>query len=195
MTLTEGEQAAIIGVGALFVLAFAGGIWRVATLRGDVGARWAERVDFAVAALDAKTIQQLERLRDEVDELLPEGVFDPSQAIADPEPLNESAEVAVKLHRSRNRMKMAIAGLRRVGRAVLMGLTGALVATATLTVYYGQLLHWTVLKFSGLGVLAISILSLIAITIFYVVFLDWLASDEDLAGTAGHTGPPSPGAK
>jgi hypothetical protein len=197
MNLTGGEQAEIIGVGAVFILAFGGGIWRVATLRGDVGARWSERVDLAVAALDAKTFSRLEQLRGEVDELLPKDefgndVFDPAQAIADPTSLSESAAEAVKLQRSRNRMKSAIAGLRRVGRAVLVALAGALVGTAA-TIYYSELWNATALKLIGWVLLGVSIASLIAVTIVYVVLLDWLATDEGLAGTAGHvesTNPP-----
>jgi hypothetical protein len=200
MNLTGGEQAEIIGVGAVFILAFSGGIWRVATLRGDVGARWSERVGLAVAALDAKTFSRLEQLRGEVDELLPKDefgndVFDPAQAIADPTSLSESAAEAVKLQRSRNRMKSAIAGLRRVGRAVLVALAGALVGTAAATIYYGELWNATALKLIGWVLLGVSIASLIAVTIVYVVLLDWLATDEGLAGTAGHvesTNPPRP---
>jgi hypothetical protein len=189
MSLTGGEQAGVIGVGAVFILAFGGGIWRVASLRGDVGARWADRVAFAVAALDAKTIRQLEQLRGEVDELLPKGEFDPSQAIADPASLSESAEKAVKFQRSRNRMQSAIVGLRRVGRAVLVALTGALAGTAALTAHYGELWNWAPLRLMGLILLAVSIGSLVIVTIAYVVLLDRLASDEDRAGTAGHVEP------
>jgi hypothetical protein len=195
MSLSAGDQAQIIGVGVAGVLAFSAGVWKAGSLRGDVNARWAARVDFAVAALDAKTIQKLEALRDEVGAVLPEerksddserpDMFDPAQAIADPAPLSERAEQAVNLHRTRTRMESAISGLMRIGRAAVGGLAGMLVGSACATVYYAELWSWKPLEVAGLGLLGISAVFLFVVAITYVVLLDRLATAEALAGTAG----------
>lgn len=195
MSLTAGDQAQIIGVGVAGALAFGAGVWKAGSLRGDVNARWAARVDFAVAALDAKTIQKLQALRDEVGEVLPEertsddperlDTFDPSQAIADPAPLSERAAEAVNLHRTRTRMESAISGLMRIGRAAVGGLAGMLVGTACATAHYAELWNWLPLEVAGLGLLAASTLLLLAVATTYLVLLDRLATAEALAGTAG----------
>jgi hypothetical protein len=185
MSLSAGDQATIIGVGLAGVLAFGAGVWRAASLRGDVNARWAARVDFAVAALDEKTIRHLEALRDEVGAVLPEGEFDPAQAIADPAPLSRTAERAVSLHRTRIRMQSAIAGLMRIGRAVIGGLTGMLLGTACATAHYAELWDWAPLEPVGLILLGASAVFLLGVAARYVVLQDRLASAENLAGTAG----------
>jgi hypothetical protein len=195
MSLSAGDQAQIIGVGVAGVLAFGAGVWRAGSLRGDINARWAARVDFAVAALDAKTIQMLQALRDEVGEVLPKertsddpespDTFDPSQAIADPAPLSERAAQAVNLHRTRTRMESAISGLMRIGRATVGGLAGMLVGTACTTAHYAELWTWKPLEVAGLGLLAASTLVLLAVATIYLMLLDRLATAEALAGTAG----------
>jgi hypothetical protein len=185
MSLSAGDQAQVIGVGVAGVLAFGAGVWKAGSLRGDVNARWAARVDFAVAALDEKTIRQLEALRDDVDAVLPEGEFDPAQAIADPAPLSKSAEQAVNLHRTRIRMESAIADLMRIGRAAVGGLTVMLLGTACATAHYAELWGWVPLEPAGLILLCGSAVFLLGVAARYVVLQDRLASAEDLAGTAG----------
>lgn len=112
MSLSASDQAQIIGIGTVLLLGIGGGIWRTATLRGDQNSRWASRVDLAVAALDEKTINQLEILRIEVNEALPppgeQPGFSPLAVIADLAPLSQSAERAVQLHRTSRGMGKAL---------------------------------------------------------------------------------------
>jgi hypothetical protein len=187
MSLAAGDQAQVIGIGTVLLLGLGGGIWRTATVRGDQNARWAARVSLAVAALDAKTIQQLERLRADVDAALPEGEFSPSQVIADPAPLSQSAERAVELHRASRRMDAALRHLLTTGRLIVGGLTGLFLGIACTTTHYAELWSWTPLKGIGLALNAISGLLLLATGSAYVVLQDRLASAEQLAGTAGQT--------
>src|ERR1700677_2351069 len=150
MSLSAGDQAQVIGVGVALLIASGAGVWKVATLRGNVNARWAARVAFAVAALDEKTIRQLQLLRDEVDAVLPEGAFDPGQAIADPGPLSSLAEEAVDLQRTRRRMQSSITGLMRIGRAAVAGLAAFFLGTACTTAHYAELWDWRPLQVGGL---------------------------------------------
>jgi hypothetical protein len=198
MSLAAGDQAQIIGVGLAAVFALGAAIWKTASLRGDVAARWARRVDFAVAALDEKTIRELERLRDEVDEVLPaerrrddleddsaRPPFDPAQAIADPSPLSKRAEKAVNFHRTRTRMEAAVVGLMRVGRAAVGTLGAMALACCGTTVHYAELVTWSFIGPASLVLCGGSLLVLVGIGATYVVLQDRLASAEDLAGTAG----------
>jgi hypothetical protein len=185
MSLSAGDQAQTIGVGVALLIASGAGVWRVATLRGNVNARWAARVAFAIAALDEKTIRQLQLLRDEVDAALPEGAFDPGQAIADPAPLSIRAEEAVRLQRTRRQMQSSIAGLMRIGRAAVVGLTAFFIGVACTTAHYAELWDWTTLRLGGLILVGGSALFLVGVTATYVLLEDRLASAEALAGTAG----------
>jgi hypothetical protein len=185
MSLSAGDQAQVIGVGVAGLLAFGAGLWRAASLRGDMNARWATRVQLAVAALDEKTIRQLEAVRAEVDDVLPEGEFDPTGVIADPAPLSQLAETAVNLHRSRVRMDADLARLMGIGRMAVVALVGMLVGTACATAHYGELWGWEPLRLFGLILLAGSAALLIGVAAAYVVLQDRLASAEQLAGTAG----------
>lgn len=187
MSLSAGDQAQIIGIGAVLLLGLGGGIWRTATVRGDQAARWSARVALAVAALDAKTIQQLEKLRAEVDAVLPEGEFNPSQVIADPAPLSESAELAVELHRGSRRMDVALRNLLTTGRVIVGSLAGLFLGVALTTIHYAELWNWAPLRIIGLTIDGISGLLLIGTASAYAVLQDRLASAEQLAGTAGQT--------
>jgi hypothetical protein len=187
MSLSAGDQTQVIGIGAVLLLGVGGGIWRTATLRGDQNARWAARVALAVAALDEKTIQQLERLRADVDGVLPEGTFDPAQVIADPAPLSDCAERAVELHRMSRRMKNAHRYLLMTGRAVVVGLAGLFAGVACATIHYAELWTWSSLGVIGLFLIAISGAVLFATGATYVVLQDQLATAEQEAGTAGQT--------
>jgi hypothetical protein len=122
--LNPGDQATIIGVGAAVLLAAGGGIWRAASLRGDLNARWRRRVDFAVARLDELIIAELRMLRDEVDTVLPEPQdFDPVLVLADPAPLSKRAAHVVKLYRTRQHMERDLARSRSVGIALITALS------------------------------------------------------------------------
>lgn len=118
MSLSADDQAQIIGIGAVVLLGLCGGIWRTATLRGDQNARWASRVDLAVAALDEKTITQLELLREEVNKALPppeeQPGFSPLAVIADLAPLRAypCRAVAVRAVCARLRAIMPLASWR-----------------------------------------------------------------------------------
>jgi hypothetical protein len=187
MTLSAGDQAQVVGIGTLLLLGLGGGIWRTATLRGDQNARWASRVDLAIAALDAKTIQQLEKLRGEVEAALPEDEFSPSQVIADPAPLSQSAERAVGLHRASRRMGSSLRHLLTIGRLIVGELSGLFLGVACTATHYAELWLWTPLTAIGLGLVGGSGLLLIGTAGVYVFLQDRLASDEALAGTAGQT--------
>lgn len=185
MSLDAGDQATIIGIGLASLVALGGGVWKAASLRGDVNARWARRVDFATAALDEKTIAELERLRDDVDEVLPEGPFDPSQAITDPAPLTKRAERATELHRVRVRMEKCVGRLMLVGRLTVAALIVLIVGAIAATLHYAELVHWGRLRTISLIFLAVGVAMLVAVGAAYIVLQDQLASGEDQAGTAG----------
>ena len=191
MSLSADEQAQIVGIGAVLLLGIGGGVWRTATLRGDQNARWASRVELAVAALDEKTITQLETLRKEVNAALPpleeQPGFSPLTVIADLAPLSQSAERAVELHRTSQGMGAALRHLLAVGRIIVGGLTGLLAGTACAAMRYAELWNWTPLRLIGLVLLALSGAVVLACGGAYVYLQDRLATAEQLAGTAGQT--------
>ncbi len=187
MSLSTGDEAAVIAVGVGVLVAVGAGIFKVAAMRGDMNTKWARRVAFAVAALDEKTIAELEQLRDDVENILPtgHGGFDPAQAIANPAPLFRRAENTVSYYRARARMEQDFVRLRGLCPLLLAALTGLEIAAAVLTVFYAELLLWRWPRSCGLILLAGATVTLIAATAAYVVLQHRLAGAEILAGTGG----------
>jgi hypothetical protein len=187
LTLTTGDETEIIAFGVAVLLAIGGGIFKVATLRGDMNSKWTRRVDFAVAALDERTIAALEQLRDEVDAILPTDAdgFDPAQAIADPVPLFKLAESTVSYYRTRERMEIDFVRLRRLCPGLLGALTGIEVTVVALTAFYAHLLLWAWLRPSGLILGGFAVAGLVGAGAYYVLLQHRLASAEILAGSGG----------
>jgi hypothetical protein len=185
LSVDPGEQATIIGIGLAAMFGFGSGIWKAASIRGDVNAKWARRVDFATAALDEKTIAELEGLRDDVSEVLPEGPFDPKQAITDPAVLLDSAERATDLHRVRVRMDSCVGRLMLVGRLTVAALTVLIVGTVAATAHFAELVRWDPLKPIALVLLGAGVVVLTLVGGAYIVLQDQLATGEQRAGTAG----------
>jgi|SRR6185312_4371826 len=185
--LSVGEQAQVVGIGVAALIATSVGIWKTASLRGDVNARWAGRIAFARAALDDKTIRTLETLRSSLDEVLPFGAFDPGQAIADPGPLSEQAAEAATFYRTRQRMASALGILMQVGRGVLGALSLLALGICFATLDYAELWRGSAVRWIGLVLLALAALLLTALGGVYIALQERLASAERLAGTAGRT--------
>lgn len=187
MSLTPGDAAAIIAVGVGALVAVGAGIFKAAALRGDMNTKWTRRVAFAVAALDEKTIAELEQLRDDVEDILPAGHdnFDPAQAIANPAALFARAEHTVSYYSARTRMQTDFVRLRKLCPLLVATLTGVEVAAAILTAFYAELLVWAWLRPCGLIILAVATSMLIFATAAYVVLQHRLAGAEILAGTGG----------
>lgn len=183
-SLTPGDQAAIIGVGAAVLLAVAGALWRSASLRGDMNARWNKRVDFAVARIDELIGVELRVLRDEIDAFLPSTEnFDPMQVIADPALLSKRAAHVVKLYRIRERMESDLARSRSVGPVLLVALSCMGLGTACLTGFYGELAEGVALRVSGLNLICLGVFLLTVTTAVFVFFQHRLSSGEIEAGT------------
>jgi len=188
LNLSAGDEAGIIAVGAGVIVAAGAGIFKAASLQGDMNTKWSRRVDFAVAALHEKTIAELEQLRDDVDDILPagHGGFDPSQAIANPDPLFARAESTVSYYRARTMMEKDFMRLRGLCPTFVAALAGVVIAVAILTVFYLELLHWGWLRSCGLIVLGIAGAVLVLVTAGYVALHYRLARAEILAGTGGY---------
>jgi hypothetical protein len=188
LTLTSGDEAAIIAVGATLVAGSGAGIFKAASLRGDTNAKWNRRVEYAVAALDEKALAELEQLRDDVEDILPAGPgFDPSQAIANPAALSERAERTVRFYRARTRMQRDFERLCSVCPVLVGALTGFLIAVCILTSFYADLVTWGWVELCGLIILAAAVVTLVVTTVLYVVLQHRLASAEILAGTGGRS--------
>lgn len=184
MSLDAGDQATVIGVGVAVLLAHGAGIFKCASLRGDMNNRWTRRVSLAVSGLDEKAIRELGLLRDDVEDTLP-SAFDPGQAITDPSPLTARATKITEYYGARTRMRGDFDRLLRVCPVVLYALTALAVATVALTVYYAELWDWTGLEIGGAIVGGAGALALVLSVAAYVVLQHRLADAEILAGTDG----------
>jgi hypothetical protein len=182
--LSPGDQATIIGVGAAVLLAVSGGLWKAASLRGDLNARWKKRVDFAIARIDELIGSELEVLRNEIDAFLPTPErFDPVQVVADPALLSQRAAHVVKLYRIRQHLESDLAHSRSVGPALIAALGGLELAVLALTAFYGELLTGAVFRVGGLVLLTVGVVLLVAVTAMYIFFQQRLSTGEIEAGT------------
>jgi len=182
--LTPGDQATIIGVGAAVLLAVSGGVWRAASLRGDLNARWKKRVDFAMARIDELIGSELKVLRGEIDAFFPTPErFDPVQVVADPALLSQRAAHVVKLYRIRQHLESDLAHSRSVGPAAILALTCLGLGAVSLTAFYGELVTGDFLREGGLALVILGALLLVVVTAVYAFFQHRLSTGEIEAGT------------
>ena len=81
----------VIAPAIILFLAIAGGLWKVASFRGDVFEKWSSRTDLARAGLTEKAAEELRRLHRKIGDLLGAGgQFDPAKAVAEPAELLSS---------------------------------------------------------------------------------------------------------
>ena len=190
MSISGGDQAAIIGVGSAVVLVLAGGLVKAASLRGDMNQKWSSRIDLAAVALDEKTVFELKQLRDEIDTVMPadDALFEPGQAIADPSPLSARVEKTAKFYRARVRMEKDLRRLVGLGRVAVGALTGLIIAVLFLTLHYAELSGWRWMRWAGFGLGTVATVILIAVGLVYTVCVDQLSSSEILAESASQAG-------
>lgn len=198
MSLSSGDEAQILGVGVAWVLACGAGVFKTADLQGTVNARWRDRTDFALAALQEKTVVALEKLRDDVSAVLPRtdvlgsdaGVsqFDPGQAIADLEPLASQAARAAQLQRAHATMRQSFDRVLRICPLVVPSLVLALLGGGALAAYYGELTDVVGVRIGAFVVGGLGIAGLMAFITMWVVLMQRLSRAELLAGTTPHGG-------
>jgi hypothetical protein len=190
LSISGGDQAAIIGVGSAVVLVLAGGLVKAASLRGDMNQKWSSRIDLAAVALDEKTVFELKQLRDEIDTVMPadDALFEPGQAIADPSPLSARVEKTAKFYRARVRMEKDLRRLVGLGRVAVGALTGLIIAVLFLTLHYAELSGWRWMRWAGFGLGTVATVILIAVGLVYTVCVDQLSSSEILAESASQAG-------
>jgi len=102
------DRLAALSLGAACIVPALGLLWKSSSLRGDVFAKWAERVDIAYAGLSERAVLLLRQLQNDIDSLLgdPETNFIPDLVVEDPGPL-------VKVTRKFDRIICARRKLRR----------------------------------------------------------------------------------
>lgn len=190
MSLTAGDQAAIIAVGAAVLLGIATAIVKAVNIRGDSNDKWSSRIDLAAGALDEKTVAELAILRTEIDSVLPDpdAPFEPAQAIVDPSPLSARVEKTAKYYRARIRLKKDLDRVLRMGRMFVAGLVILAIGVVLLTTYFAELLNWPWARPVGFGFGGLGALTLVLAMAIYGVCVDRLAGAEILADTAGRSG-------
>jgi hypothetical protein len=184
LSLAASDQAAIIGAGAAAVLVLSGGIFKAANLRGDTNNKWSSRIDLAAIALDEKAAIALQKLRDDIDDLMPDDPFEPGRAIVDPSPLSERVEMTGKYYRARVRMEKDLTLVLRLGRFFVVALTALVLAVVMLTLYFAQLCDWWEIHWAGFVLGGVAVAIIVGAGASYVFCVDRLSSSEILAESA-----------
>lgn len=170
------------------MIAFGAGVFRAASFTGDMNHRWARRVALSVAVLVEKTISGLEELRAHTNEILPQGAFNPTEAIANPAPLVSDAQACTQTYQASLRMGSDFRRLLRLGPTFVAALIGSGIGIAALTLHYAELLNWSWLHAVGFAVLGLAAVVLLVAGAVYIFLQDRLSRAEILAGTGGREG-------
>jgi len=192
LSLSGGDQAAIVALGVTILTATGGGIFKAVNLRGDSNRKWSSRIDLAAGALDEKTVAELQILRADIDGLLPEPgtplepgpPFDPAQAIVDPSPLSERVERVAKYYRARVRLQRDLDRVLALGRVFVVGLIAFAVGVVLLTLSFAEVATLGWLRAAGFAVGGVGLTTLVLAMIGYGICVDRLAGAEILADTA-----------
>jgi len=187
LSLTPGDQAAIIGVGVAVLLGGGAGIFKAAGLRGDLNTRWKRRTTLAKSVLVEKAVEELRLLRGQVDGMLPRRPedFDPTDVIADPASLVTRADQAARYYRTGTTVELDFTRILNLGPAFVVALSATEVAAVALTAYYGELVNLEWVRIAGLVVLGGAALVLVLAISAYIFLQHRLSGAEIDAGTGG----------
>lgn len=179
----------IVSIGTIVLLSTIAGIWRAATLRGDMNEKWGHRVQVVKAGLDEAASKRLINLRRQIDDFFsPDGQLSRSGVLADPSLLRASVAEFQKCLNARERLDRRFRILLGIGPLLTAGLI--IFAFAVIVgILYSLGVYDT--RWVFLAILVFGILSMSGCLIslgFYIFIQHKLASAEILADSAGSDG-------
>jgi len=182
----DGEQLTVVGIGVAALLVIGPAIFKAANVKGDTNNKWSTRVDLALVALDDKIVRELAEIGSATALLLPpaDAPFDPVQAIVDPSPLSERVERTADYYAARVRMPKDLARACKLGRKFVASLSMLAIGIVPLTLFYAELITWGPLRWAGVALSGIGLITLIVASIIYIICMDRLSDDEILADTS-----------
>lgn len=111
-----------LGLAFILLVAVAGGVFKLARLRGEVSDRWGDRVVVAQAGLEEAAIECLETLQTATDGILvkPDYDFNPTDVVANPASMKDLVSRFLSLLKVRDRLPLRYSQLLKVGPRFLI---------------------------------------------------------------------------
>ena len=173
-----GDPASVVGVGLAVLLVLGTGMWKAASLRGDLNRTWSKRVDAATAALTDRAIDELRALRAETDRRLgdEDDPNPPLLAAADPAPLIVRAEAVARFNRTGQRLRSHLDRLLLIAPYIVPVLVIAALGTVALTLFYAEIIDRRWVRVVGL------IASALGFVLLVLLFGTYLSAQHRLSG-------------
>lgn len=144
-------DAGILALGAVFLLAFVGGVWRTSSLRSDLVERYQQRAIIAQTGLDEVARVHLQRLARQVTIVLgaPDD-FDPADVIAEPDKLLGAVKDIARALSARRRVPIYLKWMLRVGPTLVVLLIAEVILTILTFAYFSG---WSADRAAGIACL------------------------------------------
>ena len=178
--MTLSERAAVLAVGTALWVPGLIGLWKAASLRGEIFNRWNTRVGLAFNGLSQRAADDLLRIQGIITELVGSAgsPFDPLKVVEDPSALREPMERFQDLLKVRDKLRPQFSALLSVGPVLLAVIPVYLTGVAVATTYVAELHHLrgpTIICDYAIG---LAILALIVTFTVYAYLQQHLASAE-----------------
>jgi hypothetical protein len=185
----EVDPGTVIGIGLTALLVLGGALWRAGALRGELNRDWASRVNAATTALTDRTIDELNALRRDTDQLLgPENAEDPPNlASVDPSPLVKRAVEAAGYYVARRKLVKYFDRLLWIAPLLVPDVLLLMVSDVALSLYCANIVHRAALLVIGLAALGLGVVAGILLAGLYLVTEHKLAGAE-IQAQSGPTG-------
>ena len=154
--------------------------WKASSLRGDIGARWTERVDISHARLHQRAVSELQALQQEIGDVLGVSAI-PGEVVVDPGPILDRVRGCAEILRVRDRVRARLRRHRRNGSFLLPIVVVYVIGWAAVTIYVTKAVSWHWLKEGGIGVCAAAIIAAIIVFAIYTYYESRLTAAEELA--------------
>lgn len=184
--MTFSEQAAAVGVAAALLLPAIPGLWRAASMRGDLFQKWKDRVDLAYNGLSEQAAAELIRIQEITTRLVVSAgePFDPIRIVQDPSELRDPMMHFLRLLRIRGQLRNRLRSLLFIGPILLVVLPLYALGIVTGALYVAHLVMIKMLFTIGLAATGSALVLLLFLLVAYALLQHRLSSAEILATEA-----------
>lgn len=163
------------------LIALGAATWKAAGMRGSQHENWSARVTVLKTGLDEQAIQELESLRESIDELLGAEDDAPVAAIAEPAELLQSVRRFEKMMKTHRRVDANFKWLLRLGNILVVSMLLMIVGVICGALFLSKLVESSFLWITSLSLVGIGLLAVTACFFVYWTLQNKLSNAEELA--------------
>lgn len=163
------------------LIALGAATWKAAGMRGSQHENWSTRVTILKTGLDEQAIQELESLRESIDELLGAEDDAPVAAIAEPAALLQSVRRFDRMMKTHKRVDSNFRWLLRLGNILVISLLLMIVGVVCGALTLSKLVEDSFLWVTSLFLLGVGLFAAIVCFFVYWTLQNKLSNAEELA--------------